>query len=368
MLSTLIAEITLRLTHSLKYGHNYYLWPPFLSRQITVEPGVLPGISGTKNFYVNSIGIRGNEPGENYDYKIVAIGGSTTESGDVDDGEMWTNLLQQKLSVATSDKIWVANAGRRGSTLRDNILHLKYFVSKMGNTDAIILLSGINDFMFSISNEYKPFNQNTIYNPTINQLDHAFFIHPYTKSGIKGTATYALLKQAKITVFGRKIINDNEGESQMFWRQKRQNAVKFIDILTLSEYEQGLEEYERNLNIVIDMSKQISKRTILMTQPTLWRDKMPKDEEDLLWFGCIDDNGWSCYTPNALQSGIEMYNQKVLEVCKYRNVECIDLTSALPKSTEVFADDVHFNEEGSRKVSQVIFEYMITNPPISTMN
>jgi len=357
----IMAEIGLRHFHTLRYGHQFYLWPPYLSRKVSLAQGVFPGVSKDKNFYINSLGMRGKEPTFKDEYRIVAVGGSTTESPELDESETWPYLLQEKLNGETHSVIWVGNTGRRGSTLHDNILHMYYVVSKLPNIDAIILLAGINDFMFGLSKDFQEFNPDSIKNPTINELDHAFLVHPYTKSGFKGTATWALIKQLKIIFLGRKVTAYNEGEAQTYWRQKRQNADNIDN--SLPQLERPLRNYENNLNLFIDMAKTKSERVILLTQPSLWKENMSEFEQELLWFGCFEENGYICYSPQVLNDGLTKFNQKTLEVCQKRQVECLDLANKLTKDTTVFLDDVHYNENGSKEVTKVIFEYLISRAP-----
>src|SRR3989338_8707095 len=354
--SLIFVEIILHKFYALRYGYNYYLWPPYLSRNITTNPDIFPGVSGDKRFFINSIGMRGSEPLAENQKRIVAMGGSTTESGELDESETWPSVLEKFLNNNSNKKIWVGNAGRRGSTTRDNIFQMKYFVSKIENVETIVLLSGINDFMLSISTQYKPFDKNSINNPSVTQMDHAFSVHPYSNYGIKGTAIWSLIKQVKVATVGRELIEDNEGKSQTFWRDRRQNAGGIMD--QLPDLTAGLLEYQDNLNLIIDMAKEKSARIILMTQPTIYKDQMSDSESKLLWFGCIEKDGWRCYTPKVLKEGMDKYNQKTLEVCFARQIECIDLASVLPKDTTIFLDDVHFNENGSREVAKAVFNYL----------
>jgi hypothetical protein len=97
---------------------------------------------------------------------------------------------------------------------------------------------------------------------------------------------------------------------------------------------------------------------ILMTQPTLWRTDLTPAEKDLLWFGWGPQRKFF-YSIEALIEGMSAYNNKLLEICQQRQVECIDLAHTLPADTTVFYDDVHFNESGARQVTQVIANYLL---------
>ena len=348
-------EIILSVVTTLQFKDRYYPWPPYLSKVVTPLEEVLPGVDGQKRFYINSMGMRGDELSDHYQYKILAIGGSTTEEGALDESETWTKLLQNSLGDKSDIKVWVGNAGRRASNLRQNILHMKYFVPQLGKLDGMILLGGANDLMMSLEPSYKQKLTDLSVDATSSELDLAFFIHPYIKQGIKDTATWNLLKKVKVTVFGRKKIDDNEGSIQVQWRKMRQDAVE--ELTSLPDLESGLAEFEHNLNLIVDMARQKNMRVILLTQPSLWKADMPDEEKKLLWFGCVEKDGWRCFSPGVLAEGMDLFNKRMLYVCFRKEVECIDLASKLPKDTTIFYDDVHFNENGAREVAKVVFEY-----------
>lgn len=69
--SIVITELLLRTINELHYGHNYFLWPPYLSKEVTTIPDVLPGVEGTKRFYINSLGMRGDELNADHQFKML---------------------------------------------------------------------------------------------------------------------------------------------------------------------------------------------------------------------------------------------------------------------------------------------------------
>ena len=69
-------------------------WP--YSRHVSRPlPGVFPGISGPSRVTANSLGIRGPElPPREAGYRLLCLGGSTTECHYLDDEETWPHLLE----------------------------------------------------------------------------------------------------------------------------------------------------------------------------------------------------------------------------------------------------------------------------------
>src|SRR5216117_3122803 len=64
-------------------------WPPML-RRVSIAGGAMPGIDGTIEFTVNSLGLRGPEVDlDKVELRILCVGGSTTESLFVTDKLSW---------------------------------------------------------------------------------------------------------------------------------------------------------------------------------------------------------------------------------------------------------------------------------------
>jgi lysophospholipase L1-like esterase len=78
-----------------------------------------------------------------------------------------------------------------------------------------------------------------------------------------------------------------------------------------------------------------------------------------------NERGKKYYSVEALSDGMSQYNDKLIEVCKARGVEYIDLASRLPKDTTAFYDDAHFNESGAKMVAEAIFEYLRQRKPFA---
>jgi hypothetical protein len=104
---------------------------------------------------------------------------------------------------------------------------------------------------------------------------------------------------------------------------------------------------------------------IIMTQPTMWKPGLSQELEGLLWLGGMgnyqNESHKVYYSSEALGKGMNLYNNTLLEICRMRQVECVDLSSILEKDTTVFFDDDHFNESGAKKVSTVLSTYILSH-------
>ncbi len=364
VLALLVAEAALRLA----LPNSYYIWPPHLRQVFRPDPKALPGISGDSRFEINSLGLRGDELTPSHAYRILAIGGSTTECLYLDQLETWPHLLQAALNDSThSGKVWVGNAGMAGRKTRNHLVAMRYLPIEKMRIDTVVLLIGVNDFQEYLANSHLPSKSKeaTLYETFTggmpSQPDDPFF---------KKTAIWRLLRKVK-TGYLRKVdqnkVQDEAGKNLDTWREHRRRA---IEIRTeLPELAPGLEYYTNNINQIINIAKQKSVRLIFITQPTMWKPGLSEELNSLLWFGgvgdiCSEGGKPYYYSVEALANGMKQYNDVLLRVCCQRGIECIDL-AYLEKDATVFYDDVHFNESGAKKVASVLASYFLEHYPFN---
>jgi len=333
----------------------------------------MPGISGPSRFLANSLGIRGDEFKSSDTYRILAIGGSTTECLYLDQSETWPMLLQKYLNeTAMYHNVWVGNAGMSGKTTRHHITAMKYMPLHDMRIDMIILLIGVNDFIIRLSQDER-YDPNFAMKPGSEQalINETFYGgHPYGDAPFfKRAALWQVAHKAK-DVIAEKVGKDNSERhnlqdefAKMYvrLRQQRHEAIEMRD--ELPDLSSAIEEYKHNVHTVIDIAQENSIRLVLVTQPTMWKADLPDQLERLLWLGGTGDfmnqSNRPYYSAQALDGGMKTYNQGLLRVCEERRVECLDLSSLLEKDVTVFYDDVHFNESGAQKVANALAEYLV---------
>jgi lysophospholipase L1-like esterase len=364
VIALLICEASLQFVLPSMRAKGYYFMPPNHRTVFRPQPSIMPGISGDSHFYTNSNGVRGDEFTAQDTYRIMAIGGSTTECSYLDQPETWTNLLQETLNRNTrNQKVWVGNAGLSGATTRHHLVAMQYLPLREMKINAVILLIGVNDLSVRLSND-KDYDPNFLEKPeVIKELLYRTFsgtYHLYPEDPFyKRTALWQMLRQAK-QMMSMKNIEDEGGRIYITWREHRRGASEMRD--ALPDLSSALEEYARNINMIIDLAQEKSVRLILMTQPTMWRGGLPQDLDALLWLGGIGDfqkeSGKPYYSVTALEKAMKAYNDTLLRVCRERSLECLDLAALLEKDATVFYDDAHFNESGARKVAEALSKFM----------
>jgi lysophospholipase L1-like esterase len=370
-IAILISEIGLRVLFPPLNG--YYLWKPYLRRTFNPSPGVMPGIEGTSIFISNSNGIRGDELSPDHTYRILTIGGSTTECLYLDQTETWPHLLQEKLNENSRNHlVWVGNAGRSGLSTRDHVVQMRYMLQELPQTDAVIILTGVNDLQLRLAQDVN-YDPHFLDRPDAEKqlLSRVFYeVSDDTKPFYKETAIWRLGREVKRIVYQisladkRQEQQDEAGKMCVTWREHRRNAPAIRD--TLPDLSSALEEYSRNINALIDLAEDNSVRLIFLTQPVLWKPDLPQELNDLLWFGSVGsfrESGNEYYSVAALATGMSMYNETLLDTCQKRRVECFDLASLVPKDTTAFYDDAHLNEGGAEMVAEVLAQYMLQRDP-----
>lgn len=356
-----ICEVALRFFYIYRSKDNFYVHPPNERIIFNPIPGIMPGISRTSEFYINSQGIRGDEFTNDQQYRILTLGGSTTECLYLDTTEAWPCLVQKRLNSLKICKVWVGNTGASGKTTKDIIAHMKYLLPKYPKIDLIIVLTGINDFQLRLlKGAHYDLDRRESEQERIRS---AFWIYPFycfkkEPQFYKNTAFWDLGRRIKRLVSSKP--QDVSGEYYVEVRKKRKNASEILN--NLPDLTSALEEYGRDINTIINMANKNSIRVIFLTQPFMWRPDLTVAEKDMCWAGKSEVDT-KYYSLSALSTGLTQYNNKLSEVCKSRKIEFIDLANCLTKDATVFYDDMHFNKNGCVMVAETIFNYLRQKEP-----
>jgi lysophospholipase L1-like esterase len=356
IVAALGAELFLRLIAP----DAYYVWPPNISMTFAPSAEAMPGIIGESHFTINRDGLRGRPISDEDGYRILAIGGSTTECLYLDDSEAWPHLLEEKLAVDFSPgPVWVGNAGKSGHTVEHHVLQARSLLAQYPHVDLALVLVGTNDMM-NVGQEsgYNPLEQS--------ELEQAFAIRPGGWQELdagypwyKRTELWRTLRKARENLLadrGEQLVQDEAGAVYVELRRKRQSASGYVD--AFPDLGDPLRAYKSNLNAIVDAAELNGTELVLMTQPSLWSGDLPNDAARLLWMGrkarYMTEGPQAYYSAATLAKAMAAYNTALLEVCADRSLRCLDLAVEIPKESTYFYDDVHFTEAGARLVADVV--------------
>jgi lysophospholipase L1-like esterase len=352
---------------------SYYVWPPNFRHTFRPEPGLIHGVGTPSELTINSFGMRGDVPPDEGRYRLLTIGGSTTICVYLDDAKAWPYLLQQRLRDALGpESVWVGNVGRPGHSTAEHVLQVDKLLQQPPEVDALVLLIGINDLLMSLSNTTgAPARVDP--DPRA-MLRRAFSVFPdwdedspwYLRNAVgrlirlRGWHPMPFQKEGIYAM-------DEKGRFVEMLREYRRAAASFRP--APPDLSAALSGYTRNVNAIIDLAEKAGVRVIFLTQPTLWAPEMTRAERDLLWAGGPNffhlKPGAKYYSAEALAGAMKTYNDALLEVCREREAECVDMASEFPRNTTVFYDDAHFTEAGSAMLAQRLAAYLMKHEPLN---
>lgn len=331
-----------------------------------IDPAIAPGVSGAKTYTVNALGLRGPlPPVSGPAYKIVAVGGSSTFCFDLDDAEAWPQLLMNRMNAGRRPvPVWVGNAGENGFNSVNHIVLMQWLPGVI-KPDMVIFLPGANDLGASLAFDGAS---------TQAFLEKAAGFEGDLPRGVLWRTPkleYPRLRRLKLLLILRQSVANAK---QLLHPPKTLRPMELVaqrklratsPAVPLPDLDTSLREYRLRLLTLANRCRDLKLRCLFLTQPALWRSDLSPAEQNLLWTGNVGpvEHPRGFVSAGDLAKAIDLYNRTVLDVCRQTGLECLDLASRIPKDTSAFFDDVHFNENGSRLVAQVLKEYMVSRPP-----
>lgn len=340
-----------------------WLWPlpalaaPHMPTRLTFAVGdAMPGISGTVEFSVNDLGLRG--PAMSLDdaaLKVLCVGGSTTECLYVTDKLSWPWLLENLLQQATGKKVYVGNAGKSGHLTPHHHYLLSHY-RPATDFDGVLLLCGYNDLnTLACAGSYEQ-RLPRVAEETLIEVGRAD--HP-------GYQRLALFRQALRLVEEKRvgvIAQDYRGDWYARERETRRRALARQPLSARpARFERALASYRDNLERIVELCHDRGQTLMLMTQPTMYRKDLTEELQQLLY----NHVGARAYTTEVLAEMMDAFNRVLLDVARERGVPCLDLAALLPADTSVFYDDCHFNISGCRRVAELTAEFLARQGPIA---
>lgn len=332
-------------------------WPASLELVFEPRTDIMPGVAGPSRFATNALGLRGDELPSAPSYRILALGGSTTECLYLDQEESWPQRLARELA-ALGPPTWVGNAGRSGHTLREHRVMLEQLLAELPRMDLVLVLPGVNDLCRYLQREGGADAQALERDGARGELlERAFSVLPRGALAARGPQERLALWQFARGIARRRELRadaqDKDGRVYVRWRANRAASRELR--AELPELAPALEEYEHNLRALIELARARGVRIAFATQPCLWRADLEPELEALLWMGGVGEYqrtpGAPYYTAGALAQGLDAFNVRLRAVCAELGLECLELDRALERSGENYYDDVHFNERGSERVA-----------------
>lgn len=294
------------------------------------------GLDESVTVIKNSIGFRGPEPPRNFNdhLTIITVGGSTTECIFVAEEKTWPHLLSKQLQ-SSFNNVWVNNAGLNGHSTYGHLKLMEEYIVKL-RPDYCLFLVGCNDVD-------RP--DLTPSDSTINNENQKFFLK---------LAQHSVLVNVSLNFYRHRMARRRQLINNRHFSLQGQEKLIVSDSVIGEELKKRtslVKQYGDRIKQLIALSRRSGIDPIFITQPCLLGDTT--DDVTGINLGTFPFNEGNGKLKWAL---LELYNDETRTVCRENNVLVIDLAVQLPKSSRYFYDVYHFNNEGCRKVSALLYD------------
>jgi hypothetical protein len=247
----------------------------------------------------------------------------------------------EMMNAAQKRRVWVGSLGVSGYS---TVHHLNFLSHDdlWKRMDCLVFLVGANDMLSFLR-----------YGVTMRPANGEFWerhtdlesLHPaWRRSMLIQRARDAIRTWTGASIY----IEDGAGSNYIDRRLARQSGGVLDTVPDLSD---PLLAYEQRLRHIIRMCKLSGVRSVFLTQPTLYADRMSADVSSLFWGG--EDGQGNYYNISDLRAALDLYNHRLLDVCSDEGIECIDLT-VLNGQAHLYYDEFHYNESGARAVARTL--------------
>ncbi|WP_298508436.1 GDSL-type esterase/lipase family protein [uncultured Kordia sp.] len=336
----IIAEIILSWLQI--FPTDYYTNTPNSGFVWEINTDEITGIHQDSEVSFDELGARSISNYEDAEHKMMVFGGSTAACFALTQEKTWPALIEKKLG----NEYWIGNFGRPGNNSTHHVLQFKHMLEKpeLKDTKTVLVMQGVNDLVAYLISSDRYLNL-----PELKLKKFAFqHIPDDYLPWYRQLTLYKLAARAKKNIkfyFNHK---DHLTKTVLDIRALRKQS-KILD--ELPDLTPGLTRYEENVKAMIQLAKEKNVRLIFVTQATMWKPNLEPQYEELMLTSGFENNE-AFYSTTALYGGMEMFNQRLKTICAQNNIPCIDLQ--LPKTTESFYDDFHFNESGAELTAEQI--------------
>jgi hypothetical protein len=267
-------------------------------------------------------------------FRVLAMGGSTTDNGEMPPGTRYTERLEELLNAEHPGLAsQVANAGRDWWTSRHSLIHYGTYAREW-KPHVVVVMHVINDLVRSFSPEGFAIGE-------YSELYSHFYGPAIT--GARPPSFPDLLLQTFFTI-----------PFDADWYP----ASRYVEVDYPIERYVSLPRFQKNLETLVHSVHSDGAAIVLMTEPTLLKPEMGAEERAVLRFGrlfCATRvDGWRTEyaSSRSLAAAMAAFNDTVRRVAREQQVTLIDLAAQVPQTLEIFHDDVHYTEKGAREVAR----------------
>jgi lysophospholipase L1-like esterase len=305
-----------------------------------VESG-LPGLDGRHFFTTNAYGFRGDslvEPKPAEEFRVFLLGGSTAECFYVDDADDMARVAQNELARVSSSRVAkVYNVGLSGTATDDHIAMLAQRLVHL-DPDAVAVLCGVNDLRRSIQ------GADPLHYPVARASPRPWIQRLALNSQIVRRLVY--LKN-RVDPSPDRILEVRSLKSDYAGKIALQRSVPESNTPVRTD----TTSYRDNLLTLAGVARAHGIALVLMTHPSTWNSSVDPRTRDTQWMRYYDG---IVYSEVEMDAGLERLNDVMRAVAAAESIPLVDLARTMPKSTEYFYDDCHFNRRGAIEAGRAL--------------
>jgi lysophospholipase L1-like esterase len=289
------------------------------------------------------------------EFRIVCIGGSTTECFALERRESWPAVLQTLLQKQLGEKKHVScvNLGVCNTPLRTYLATLAYYGIHL-QPDVVIFYVGLNDLGFGVKFPEDPAFE-VPYDPFARD-----------KLSLSPAWQYQLLSRTQLGRHLRSLLKrDNPGSHRpgdpRYFADYVPDPASFKEVdLSFTMDPVAAREYSTNLRSAAGICQANRCQMLVLTAPALWRtDRMTDEEMKQLWLRPA--RGARVASAATCRRLLNARNDLTRTICRESSIPWMDLATMVPSSLEFFYDDVHLNVAGARLVASKVAQEL-TSP------
>ena len=317
----------------------FHMRPAQAAYEFAPNPYATPGIFGEAQYTTNALGIRGGElPADPNVYRILCLGGSTTEGVYLDDSETWPALLMDELHQTTEQRYWVGAAGISDYASGH---HLRFVRESpvVDQVDCLLVMMGVNDLL-----------------RVIHQRDAGHGRPPaWYRSHLLDLAW-----EVWNVHLGHGTVLDHTGRDVHDMRIGREIPPRDIE----PELATSIDRYGETIRELVAAARARGVRLVFVSQPVLWDEYLTTVGTRRLCLARLNPypREWELLQPGPMRDAMDRYNDRLESVCRELGVELIDAALELDGQDRLFYDDYHLNEEGCRELAQIVGQWIAAQP------
>ena len=351
VITVVLAGVALQAVSRFSPRHQqpWHLFPPLMDDTRYIYPGITPGIpEGVVHFKTSSDGLRARERDDRYDrsLSVLCLGASTTEGLLLGENDHWPHVLETLLAERSGTDVWVGNAGRSGYTSDSLVTVAANYLPRLRPKVLVVLTMPAIELAGAVAEPPSVASDQRILSWASDRLDRIVLTRLLRRT---------LLQHRSRSPHDVEQRNDN---TYLIQARNRLAALARSEPPRERNWDAvDLSGFERDLRQLYALAQSAGARLILCTQPALYRADLRPDEARLLWLGGNDSVA-------SKRRQVDVVNHRIRRVAADLGVTLVDLDRDLPRTTEVFYDDFHFNVGGARMTADLVARAIL--PPATT--